>query len=136
MSRMLISKTDRVRQKDETVWRGDYRMSGADQALARQPEIVAFLGKCYAETVNERRDWPVFNAKRLGQFLAAAGVDLEAAIKADADAMVIPDELADPAICFAKFQGLSFLTQPAMDTCLVLRHQYRQAHSRRGAPAA
>ena len=136
MSRFLVSKSDRVREKDETTWRNDYRMSGGDQMLSRHAEIVAFLAKCYAEEVNERRRWPMFDVKRLGQFLGAAGIDVDAAIKTDADAMQIPDELTDMEVCINKMHGASFLTEPTAEACVALKRRDRMSNSRRGTPAA
>lgn len=108
----------------------DYRMSGGEQRLARDPDLMAFLAKVYAEVENERRPWPMFDARRLGKFLGAAGIDVDAALKADADAMSMPAIVNDTAACMDKFNGASFLTQPSGQACYALKRRSQLANTR------
>jgi hypothetical protein len=132
--RHMISSQYREQAK-EVSYSGDFRMSGGDQKLARDPAILTFLARAYAEERNGRRPWPMFLTKQLGDFLTAAGVDIGAAVKADENAMEIPAELTEMEVCMNKMHGASFLAHPAGQACLALRRRSQMSTAGR-APAA
>jgi hypothetical protein len=113
-------------------WAGDFRPSGGDQALARDPESLAWLAKVYSENVQGKRAWDdLFHVERLGLLLTHAGVDLDAAQKADADAaMDVPAHLADMSTCMADLAGASFLKAAPGAVCEAIRRRHAAARIR------
>jgi len=101
----------------------DVRLSGADQLLARDPETVAFLAKCYAEKVTHPpgQRWPIFAEKRLGAFLAALGVDLEEAKKFVGEPTDVPTYCDSMEQSVKMFNGASFLAKNVYEVCAHLR---------------
>lgn len=131
--RHLWSVTDRdTRKKDQTATPYSGRsMTGGDQRISRDQELIKFLAKVHAEMVHESREWPCFNQRKLGIFLRNSGVDLDAAVKAHEDACPPPRKLGDLALCLDSLKGASFLVLPTSDTCLLLSaRSQRDQHAR------
>jgi hypothetical protein len=108
----------------------DTRLSGADQLLARDTDTIGWLAKCYAQqhTASENQNpWPIFSEKKLGAYLAALGVDLDAHCKAVDGELTIPAWADSLPHSIKKLEGCSFLTKAAPDVCLHLRRRRQQA---------
>lgn len=116
----------------ETTWRGDYRPSGGDSALSRNPDALAWLAKVHAEHVQGKRAWDdLFNVEDLARFLIHYGVDLEAAQKADADAALdVPAEMADVQSCLPGLSGASFLKASPAAVCTMIERRHKVARIR------
>jgi hypothetical protein len=108
---------------------GDTRLSGADQLLAHDPATVSWLAKCWAEMHTDKRRWPIFSQKKLGQFLDSVGVDLDQEIKAVDEEKDVPDYCDSTAESMKRFAGCSFLAQSPMSACEYLRTKRALARS-------
>jgi hypothetical protein len=113
-------------------WSSDFRPSGGDTLLTRSVDTLAWLAKVHAEHVQGKRAWDdLFDVTRLGNLLDFAGVDLEAAQKADADAAYdVPAHLADVGTCAADLAGASFLKRSPGAVCMAIRRRYQAARVR------
>jgi hypothetical protein len=111
---------DEVEKPRETMFANATRLSGRDQIIARDGDTVDWLGKCYAEQVNGVRDWPIFDRKRLGDYLVAIGVDVEQAKSEAADAGV-PEHFDSMQYGVNTLRGASFLTKDVHDVARFLR---------------
>jgi hypothetical protein len=113
--------------KRETVqWDASSVLSGGEQLLARDPEIVAWLTKVHGEQANESRPWSEFLDRPLARFLNAIGVNLEAAKKAHADALgSIPVRLRTLEEAIPALRGATFLKGSPETTAISLRQRYQ-----------
>lgn len=118
---------DRRSQRDTSFGRS---MTGADQRIARDKEVVDWLTRVYGELQNQSRPWPAFEAKRLRHFLAAAGADHRKAVDAHADALPIPESVAGLEGCLEKLRGASFLAAPVESACMLLNQRSHGAPNR------
>jgi len=109
----------------------EYQMTGADQRVSRDPDALAWLAKAHAEMESKKRAWAIFNGRRLGAFLTAAGVDVGAAAKAQDDSMPPPPGLADLGSCIGKLRGASFLNVSEQDACVALERVMQRSPHRR-----
>jgi hypothetical protein len=126
--RFLTATTNRARRTTETPSPGGIRMTGRDERIGRNPEIVAWLAKVYGEITNESRPWPEFHAKRLGAFLQSRGVDLGRAVKDHGDSLKdIPESIRAIEGCIPALKGASFLSTSADAACFKIRRRYETA---------
>lgn len=105
-------------------------LTGADRRVSRHPDLVSWLSKAYVEIEAGARDWP-FNGRKLREFLRACGVDIEGATKSDEDALPMPDDVCDVAICMDRLKGASFLNGPVGNVCMFLHRRSQVAPRRR-----
>ncbi len=109
----------------------EFQMTGADQRVARDPETLAWLARALGEKKMKSRAWPIFDERRLEQFLEAAGIDTAAAVKAHEDTMPPPAELTQIGPCIEKLRGASFLNFPEQEACVFLKRVVQGSPHRR-----
>ena len=102
--------------------------TGRDRRLARDPQLVEWLGKVAGEQANGSRDWPEFNAPQLAQFLSACDVDLLKCKQEHADALSsMPLEVTDAEKTVPRFHGATFLASSAEHVVFQLRKRHNTA---------
>lgn len=102
--------------------------TGRDRRAARDPQLVEWLAKVLAEQVNGSRDWPEFDRDQLARFLGKCGVDVQAAVERNADALLsMPQELVDAEKAVPKLQGTTFIASSAEHVCYQLRKRHNVA---------
>jgi hypothetical protein len=129
MSMLFKSYRQVEEPKSPPKFGSDTRLSGADQLIRRDTETVAWLAKCYAEMLTDKRRWPIFSEKRLGAFLSAIGVDLDAQVKAVDEPLGVPDYCDSMEQSMSKFYGASFLAKDAHEVCAHLRSRRARERS-------
>lgn len=85
-------------------------LTGGDEALPENPEFLKFVAKCHAQMVTGRKNWPIFEPRRMGKVLSAHGVDLEAQMKSVDEPLAMPSFFQRPEETVRLLRGLSFLT--------------------------
>lgn len=129
MTRTFIGSKD-VHESRDVRTQHDPMLTGADRRIARDEKTVSWLTKVYAEMEHGARGWP-FNKRRLRDFLRTCGIDTGAALKADEDALPIPDHVSDVAVCMDRLKSASFLDGPVGNVCMVLHRRAQVAPRRR-----
>lgn len=129
-NRVLWGTKETTRAAPITVDRGTPMLSGGEERLSSEPELVAWLAKVYVEIEpNEegltKRNWPWFDRRQLRTFLENVGVDIDAAKKADEDALPsMPSILRVPEFAIPVLRGLKFLNASPSETARCLRQRF------------
>lgn len=85
-------------------------LTGGDEALPANPDFLKFVAKCHAQMVTGRKNWPIFEPRRMGKVLSALGVDLEAQMKSVDEPLAMPSFFTRPEETVRILRGVSFLT--------------------------
>jgi hypothetical protein len=121
-----VARHESPNQREIVQWDGAAALSGGEQLLARDAEVVAWLTKVHGEKANESRPWSEFLDRPLARFLTAIGIDLEKAKKAHADALgTIPVRLRSLETGIPALRGASFLKSTPEVTALSLKRRYQ-----------
>lgn len=97
-------------KKVTTVSRSFAGLTGGDEALPDSPEFLKFVAKCHAQMVTGKKNWPIFEPRRLGRVLAALGVDTDDQLKRVDEPLAMPSFFTRPEETVRVLRGLSFLT--------------------------
>lgn len=73
-------------------------------------EFATFLAKAHAQIVAGKKNWPIFEPRRMGKVLSALGIDTEAQLKRVDEPLAMPSFFTRPEETVRLLRGLSFLT--------------------------